>query len=205
MIRRMSMSTGRGAEPAIGLALLAPAITHFFRMWTETISGRMSFSPAWKPGRSRPAMVLLRSGTSVGTVAPIAGGGGRSLRPRAGTIRLPGDKEYPRLRCESIPGCRCARPLRLARARATLHLAHRAWAGPGAPRTALPGSGEHRDAPGPRRGHTRTGTLSARSRGMQFERNYLITDRGHETLTRHQLGLTPCAELTREVIASPSR
>jgi Xaa-Pro aminopeptidase len=41
--------------------------------------------------------------------------------------------------------------------------------------------------------------------GMQFERNYLITDRGHETLTRHQLGLTPRAELTREVIASPSR
>ena len=41
--------------------------------------------------------------------------------------------------------------------------------------------------------------------GMRFERNYLITDRGHETLTRHQLGLTPRAELTREVIASPSR
>ncbi len=68
MIRRMSMSTGRGAEPATGLALLAPAITHFFRMWTETISGRMSFSPAWKPGRSRSAMVLLRSGSSVGMV-----------------------------------------------------------------------------------------------------------------------------------------
>ena len=29
------MSTGRGAEPAVGLALHAPAITHFFRMWTE--------------------------------------------------------------------------------------------------------------------------------------------------------------------------
>ncbi len=27
--------------------------------------------------------------------------------------------------------------------------------------------------------------------GMRFERNYLITDCGHETLTRHQLGLTP--------------
>ena len=27
----MNMSTGRGAEPAVGLALRAPAITHFFR------------------------------------------------------------------------------------------------------------------------------------------------------------------------------
>ncbi len=27
--------------------------------------------------------------------------------------------------------------------------------------------------------------------GMRFERNYLITERGHETLTRHQLALTP--------------
>jgi len=35
MIRRMS--TGRGAEPAIGLALLAPAITYIFRMWTERL------------------------------------------------------------------------------------------------------------------------------------------------------------------------
>ncbi|MGA8350259.1 MAG: hypothetical protein WB773_20885 [Isosphaeraceae bacterium] len=41
--------------------------------------------------------------------------------------------------------------------------------------------------------------------GMRFERNYLITDRGHETLTRHQLELTPRAKLPREVIASPSR
>ena len=40
--------------------------------------------------------------------------------------------------------------------------------------------------------------------GMRFERNYLTTDCGHETLTRHQLALTPRAELPREVIASPS-
>ena len=40
--------------------------------------------------------------------------------------------------------------------------------------------------------------------GMRFERNYLITDCGHETLTRHQLALTPRAQLPREVIASPS-
>jgi len=26
---------------------------------------------------------------------------------------------------------------------------------------------------------------------MRFERNYLITARGHEILTRHRLGLTP--------------
>ena len=63
--------------------------------------------------------------------------------------------------------------------------------GPGASRTALPGSGEHRYAPGPRRGRARTGTLSARSRGDAVRANYLITDRGHETLTRHQLALTP--------------
>jgi Xaa-Pro aminopeptidase len=41
--------------------------------------------------------------------------------------------------------------------------------------------------------------------GMRFERNHLITDRGHETLTRHQLALTPRAELPREIIAAPSR
>ncbi|MGO9815247.1 MAG: M24 family metallopeptidase, partial [Isosphaeraceae bacterium] len=41
--------------------------------------------------------------------------------------------------------------------------------------------------------------------GMRFERNYLITDRGHETLTRYQLALTPRADLPYEVIASPSR
>src|SRR5271157_1142549 len=41
--------------------------------------------------------------------------------------------------------------------------------------------------------------------GMRFERNYLITDRGHETLTRHQLGLTPRADLPREIMGSPSR
>jgi len=40
------MSAGRGAERPIDNAFLAPAITHFFRMWTETISGRMSLSPA---------------------------------------------------------------------------------------------------------------------------------------------------------------
>jgi len=39
---------------------------------------------------------------------------------------------------------------------------------------------------------------------MRFERNYLTTDCGHETLTRHQLALTPRAPLPREVIASPS-
>ena len=41
--------------------------------------------------------------------------------------------------------------------------------------------------------------------GMRFERNYLIADRGHETLTRHQLGLTPRADLPRETMGSPSR
>jgi len=41
--------------------------------------------------------------------------------------------------------------------------------------------------------------------GMRFERNYLITDCGHETLTRHQLGLTPRADLPREIMGSPSR
>jgi Xaa-Pro aminopeptidase len=41
--------------------------------------------------------------------------------------------------------------------------------------------------------------------GMRFERNYLITDRGHETLTRYQLALTPRVDLPHEVIASPSR
>ncbi len=41
--------------------------------------------------------------------------------------------------------------------------------------------------------------------GMRFERNYPITDRGHETLTRYQLALTPRADLPHEVIASPSR
>jgi len=40
--------------------------------------------------------------------------------------------------------------------------------------------------------------------GMRFERNYLTTDCGHETLTRRQLALTPRAELPRAVIASPS-
>ena len=40
--------------------------------------------------------------------------------------------------------------------------------------------------------------------GMRFERNYLTTDCGHETLTRHQLALRPRAELPREIIASPS-
>jgi hypothetical protein len=40
---------------------------------------------------------------------------------------------------------------------------------------------------------------------MRFERNYLITDRGHETLTRHQLRLTPRAALPREIMGSPSR
>jgi len=41
--------------------------------------------------------------------------------------------------------------------------------------------------------------------GMRFERNYLITDCGHEMLTRHQLGLTPRADLPREIMGSPSR
>ena len=40
--------------------------------------------------------------------------------------------------------------------------------------------------------------------GMRFERNYLTTDCGHETLTRQQLALTPRVQLPREVIASPS-
>jgi len=40
---------------------------------------------------------------------------------------------------------------------------------------------------------------------MRFERNYLITDCGHEMLTRHQLGLTPRADLPREIMGSPSR
>ncbi|MGZ3302037.1 MAG: M24 family metallopeptidase [Isosphaeraceae bacterium] len=33
--------------------------------------------------------------------------------------------------------------------------------------------------------------------GMRFERNYLTTDCGHETLTRHQLALTPRAVASR--------
>ncbi len=41
--------------------------------------------------------------------------------------------------------------------------------------------------------------------GMRFERNYLITDHGHETLTRHQLGLTPRANVPRESVGAPSR
>ena len=40
--------------------------------------------------------------------------------------------------------------------------------------------------------------------GMRFERNYLITDRGHEMLTRHQLGLTPRANVPRDNLGSPS-
>ena len=40
---------------------------------------------------------------------------------------------------------------------------------------------------------------------MRFERNYLITDRGHETLTRYQLALTPRADLPRETMGSSSR
>ena len=41
--------------------------------------------------------------------------------------------------------------------------------------------------------------------GMRFKRDYLITDCGHEMLTRHQLGLRPRADLPRAIMGSPSR
>ena len=92
-----------------------------------------------------------------------------------------------RLTAGSADRRRGSRPFRCKRVRRPLPHALRAWAGPGASRTALPGSGEHRDAPGPRRGRTRTGTLSARSRGdavrVQLPDHRLRARNAHATPT----------------------
>src|SRR4051794_23233266 len=54
---------------AIGHPVPTRGVLHLFSAWTETISGRITLSPAWNPLRWRTATVLLRAGSSVGTVA----------------------------------------------------------------------------------------------------------------------------------------
>jgi len=174
-------------------------------MWTETISGRMSFSPAWKPGRSRPAMVLLALG--------VVGGDGRHRALAAGVeVFALVLERFDSLAIKRILDCGANR---FEGAAVRGHFAANGLVGHFPSHSGL-GLGLGHPEP-PYLVPESIETLQAHDvvalepglylpgvGGMRFERNYLTTDCGHETLTRRQLALTPRAELPRAVIASPS-